>query len=297
MQILPEGDCQGGRPPEEPSPRYAHQVVYDQKTRTVYMHGGNMGIGISGMERNSGNSSGMDGEGAEENSESGDGSEREGGKERRLDDLWCMMLHRPAVEETIRQATYQIRRQQFREMCEEMPAVTTLNFLQTEVSAMVDHTNPEEAESFRALLSYLLVSPVTTPSHSRTSSSASRSGKPGHVIDAPPRKKRTRPNTPVGSWTNKLDKDEIMGDLTRSVSSLVSVAERPIRANSVNAYVLRAEEDVEELKTRDDVATPVSGARYAQRMEVFECLLKYISDENKQPSGKLVDMVDRDNDV
>jgi hypothetical protein len=36
----------------------------------------------------------MDGEGAEEAAESGDGSEQEGGKERRLDDLWCMMLHR-----------------------------------------------------------------------------------------------------------------------------------------------------------------------------------------------------------
>jgi hypothetical protein len=94
-----------------------------------------------------------------------------------------------------------------------------------------------------------------------------------------------------------LDKDEIMGDFTRSVSTLVSAAERPIHANSVNAYVLRAEEDVEELKTRDDVALPVSGARYAQRMEVFESLLKFISDENKQPSGRLVDMVDRENDI
>ena len=184
-------------------------------------------------------------------------------------------------------------------MCEEMSPVTTLNFLQTEVAAVVDHTNHEEAESFRALLSYLLAPPATapTPSHSRTSSSASWSGKSGHTADAPPRKKRTRPNTPVGTWTNKIDKDEIMADFTRSISTLVSAAERPVHANSVNAHVLRAEEDVEELKARDDVSSPVSGSRYAQRMEVFENLLRFISEENKQPSGNLLDMIIRDDDL
>ena len=182
-------------------------------------------------------------------------------------------------------------------MCEEMSPVTTLNFLQTEVAAVVDHTNHEEAESFRALLSYLLAQPPTAPSHSRTSSSASWSGKSAHTADAPPRKKRTRPNTPIGMWTSKIDKDEIMADFTRSISTRVSAAEQPVHANSVNAHVLRAEEDVEELKARDDVSSPVSGSRYAQRMEVFENLLRFISEENKQPSGDLLDMVNRDDDL
>ena len=93
MQILPEIEIKDGRPIEEPAPRYAHQVVYDSKTRTIFMHGGNAGIGVVGMERSSG--SGMDGEGVEDSVESGEGSDRDqSGKERRLDDLWCMKLHR-----------------------------------------------------------------------------------------------------------------------------------------------------------------------------------------------------------
>jgi hypothetical protein len=94
-----------------------------------------------------------------------------------------------------------------------------------------------------------------------------------------------------------LDQDEIMADFTGSVSTLVSPSERPIGANSVNAHVLRAEEDVEELRARDDVSPPVSGARYAQRMGVLENLLEFISEEHKQPSGNLLDMVDRDSDL
>lgn len=75
---------------DEPLPRYAHQVVYDEGSKTVYMHGGNAGLGKSneeGMERGGGS------DGAE-----GDVDGRvamEGGSgERRLDDFWSMTLSR-----------------------------------------------------------------------------------------------------------------------------------------------------------------------------------------------------------
>jgi hypothetical protein len=103
MQILREVEHEDGRVIEEPVPRYAHQVVYDHNTRTVFMHGGNAGQSGAGMERRdwaSGSGSGMDGEEGEEGAstvEIGDGSGGDGRerlKERRLDDFWCMKLHR-----------------------------------------------------------------------------------------------------------------------------------------------------------------------------------------------------------
>src|ERR1700683_570710 len=60
-QILPNtpGTHVGGSKEEaatvkEPQPRYAHQVVYEEGSKTVFMHGGNAGLGSGsddGMER------------------------------------------------------------------------------------------------------------------------------------------------------------------------------------------------------------------------------------------------------
>jgi len=50
-------------------------------------------------------------------------------------------------------------------MCEDLPALTALHYLQKDVADVVDHANSEEADSFRSLLSYLL---AITPPKSRT---------------------------------------------------------------------------------------------------------------------------------
>ncbi|KAI0063548.1 hypothetical protein BV25DRAFT_1990545 [Artomyces pyxidatus] len=122
---------------QQPRTRYAHQVVYDPRTRTVYLHGGNAGRLLE--------SGGLD------EKLKGD----EAMIEQRLDDFWSMTLERPGPEETIRRAKFQIRCQQFREVCKEVPAVQALKFLQTEVSAVVDHTS-SETDILRNLLSHLL---------------------------------------------------------------------------------------------------------------------------------------------
>lgn len=60
----------------------------------------------------------------------------------------------------------------FREMCTDRPALVALRYLQTEVSNVVDHTNHEEADAFRSLLSHLLGgAPLTLPAHPTTSTS------------------------------------------------------------------------------------------------------------------------------
>jgi muskelin len=157
---------------------------------------------------------------------------------------------------------------------------------------VVNHKNPDEAESFRSLLSYLLAPMPPMPSHSRASSMSSRTSKP----DTSPPRKRTRSNTPVGSWTNTLDVDEIMGDPAPSTPPSAAKAKRTSQELLVNVHMLQEEEDAEELKMRDGMAAAVSGARFAQRNEVFEELLKFIAEENKQPSGNLLDLVDRANE-
>ena len=57
-----------------PRARCAHQVVYDSKTKTVYMHGGNAGITTNGVD-----------------AAKADSPPRE---ETRLDDFWSMTLKR-----------------------------------------------------------------------------------------------------------------------------------------------------------------------------------------------------------
>ncbi|EIW83449.1 hypothetical protein CONPUDRAFT_89328 [Coniophora puteana RWD-64-598 SS2] len=218
-----EGGGDGeGRTIEAPLPRYAHQVVYDEGTNTVFMHGGNAGEGLAvEMDRDrdrdrdrdadmesemdvdgdvpteDGGSpdenvspprseraspAGGDADGEREDPGAGEadgddrGSRSRGGrarvrararrprsKEMRLDDFWRMRLSRAAPGEVVRQATYEIRRQQFREMCEGERGVKALRFLQTEVSAVVDHASPEETAVFRSLLAHLLSSPSSSP--------------------------------------------------------------------------------------------------------------------------------------
>lgn len=104
--------------PSVPLPRYAHQVVYDERTMKVYMHGGNAGEGrvhggeekeneearVGGgtsvsarggeAEGGAGNGSG-DGDGTWMGGAT-DGEERPkpGLRETRLDDFWMMDLVR-----------------------------------------------------------------------------------------------------------------------------------------------------------------------------------------------------------
>ncbi|KAI0268725.1 Muskelin N-terminus-domain-containing protein [Gloeopeniophorella convolvens] len=120
-----------------PSARYAHQVVYDSRTRTAYLHGGNAGRILEN--------------GTLADNVHGDDALTE----HRLDDFWSMSLSRPWRDEIVRRGTFQIRCQQFREACTTTPAVQALRFLQTEVAEVADHASAE-GDVLRDLLSHLL---------------------------------------------------------------------------------------------------------------------------------------------
>jgi muskelin len=81
---------------EEPQPRYAHQVVYDEGSKTVFLHGGNAGLGSGGedgMERAS-EQEDQEEKPEEDGERARSGRDGYGQKERRLDDFWSMTLNR-----------------------------------------------------------------------------------------------------------------------------------------------------------------------------------------------------------
>ncbi|KIK91363.1 hypothetical protein PAXRUDRAFT_830906 [Paxillus rubicundulus Ve08.2h10] len=312
-QILPEPDLgshfgNDGEPSEVPLPRYAHQVVYDEGTKRVYMHGGNAGEGRGmdeeekeneGVIAREGSGGGNTRTGGEGNVEHGNGSGN-GGEERltmremRLDDFWVMKLIRVAPEEVIRQAKYQIRSQRFREMCEEQPAVKALRYLQTDVSEVVDHNNPEETSIFRSLLAHLLA--PATPLVIEDPSLMSRDVVERHE----PPKKRSRPNTPDEAWTNVIDGDGDLSPINRSPGYAPSSPLPPFNTligttQKRNRNILQMDEEAEEATFRDGSTKPLSAERFRQRTEVFEGLLVFVGEDAKQPEGSLLDLVDAEN--
>ena len=172
-------------------------------------------------------------------------------------------------------------------MCEELPPVKALSFLQNEVSSTVDHSNAEESTVFRSLLSHLLmpsITPTSASSHHPSTNSASGRWESGpQDCDARP-KKRSRQSTPEEAWTSKLDEDEVV---TEGASSSDSETFSLLASHSLMTF----EEDPEEREMRDSGSTSLSAERFQQRTEVFESLLEFVGQDAKQPSGSLLDMM------
>ncbi|KAJ7130841.1 Muskelin N-terminus-domain-containing protein [Mycena crocata] len=252
--VLPAPSGGPSAPPlDEPPPRFAHQVVYDATTRTIFMHGGNAGIPDTKEE----DDSAMVDEGDE--------------KDRRLDDFWQMTLLRTPAEHVIRRATLQIRKQQFRELSEDVSDVKALTFLRTSVLPVVDEADPEEAEVYRGLLSHLFepASPrMSSHPHLKTPSSSS-----DHE-DSPPRK-RSRPNTPEDTEMTSPPAFEI-----------------PAPAAKIPPFDVQLVKETEDPDETKDGSAAISAARFQQRNALFESLLEFVSGSAKQPSGSLLSALD-----
>ncbi|KAL0072308.1 hypothetical protein AAF712_000070 [Marasmius tenuissimus] len=231
---------------EIPISRFAQEVVYDPTTSKIYVHGGN--AGVSGpLEKV------IDGEKVEE---------------KRLNDFWEMTLQRSSSEEVIRRATFLLRQQQFKEMCEDSPAVRALAFLQNEVASVVNHSDAGEAESFRILLTHLLSSQSIPASPSVPARDVQE-----HSDETLPPRKRTRPNTPEASPERTSGAQVGITDV-HSASPRKNVAER-----------------MTEIR---DPLEPSTGAlsekKFQERNEMFEQILQFINDDEKQPTGNLLDL-------
>lgn len=181
-------------------------------------------------------------------------------------------------------------------MCEDMPPVKALNFLQTDVSAVVDHSDLEEAEGFRSLLTFLL-----TPTESSTSAARPKEHASEEHVDSPPRK-RSRPNTPDHDmWTDNLgDEDEDEDVLPHSMRAISAFALKGIEDPMERIVRSRRERSSDSEDTREEEigggssSRRLSGTRFGQRNEVFEGLLEFIAESEKQPDGSLLDIIDGD---
>lgn len=78
-------------------------------------------------------------------------------------------------------------------------------------------------------------------------------------------------------WTNELPADE---------PSLASLS-----TSSMDLRHLRENVDPIEILVRGEEARQLPGARYAQRTDVFEALLKFVDEIEKQPKESLLDLV------
>ncbi|KAF7315763.1 Muskelin-N domain-containing protein [Mycena indigotica] len=248
--LIPTVTTSNGVALEEPVPRFAHQVVYHPTTRTIYLHGGNGGL-------KAGNDS---------------ATPEEIDRDRRLDDFWQMSLTRMSPEEIVRRATMQVRKQQFREMCEDGSHAKALRFLRNNVLPVVDQHDAEENADYRRLMAYLVTppSPVISTTHPHLKTPLATS----EHEDSPP-KKRSRPNTPEDS------------EMTTE-----PVLEPPAPVAKMLPFDVQLVKDSDDPEETKNGAIAVSTARFQQRNLLFEALLGFISEDAKQPTGSLVNALD-----
>ncbi|KAM7121221.1 muskelin isoform 4-T4 [Molossus nigricans] len=110
---------------EEPCPRFAHQLVYDELHKVHYLFGGNPGKSCS--------------------------------PKMRLDDFWSLKLCRPSKDYLLRHCKYLIRKHRFEEKAQVDP-LSALKYLQNDLYITVDHSDPEETKEFQLLASALFKS-------------------------------------------------------------------------------------------------------------------------------------------
>lgn len=168
-------------------------------------------------------------------------------------------------------------------------------FLQTQVSPVVNHDDQRETEDYRSLMTFLLAPKAAAPSivpsllptsvsASNTPSPLSDTGSAESIADGWTRM-GSRGSTPSdGAWSNEIV--EISDDDTEPFNR--------VSHPKLSAELLRSLEDPLEKKHRGSgKGTAMSAERYAQRTEVFEGLLEFVSEWDKEPSGSLLDFVTR----
>ncbi|KIK69111.1 hypothetical protein GYMLUDRAFT_35165 [Collybiopsis luxurians FD-317 M1] len=266
-----------------PPSRFAHQVVYEPHSKTVYLHGGT--TIVKRMELSDGEM-----------------------PMKRLSDFWKMTLRRLSAEELIRRSVYLIRQQRFKEMCATtQPAVQTLIYLQNEVSEVVNHEDDNETQLFRSLLTHLLMhsSPLSPTDSSPAAesfpgpdSAQAQDGRSDTMIS--PADTPDRSGSPI-----KVDRPESLdGEPIASTTITTATTPPPATWNASGSRVhypqngpLQITEDPYEKKLRlAGQQQPLSQEYFTQRTKTFEAILEYVADDAKQPSGSLLDFVDVDVD-
>jgi hypothetical protein len=80
------------------------------------------------------------------------------------------LIYSPTPEEALRKTRFLVRKQKFNELCRTVPTIFALQYLQNDLSLLVDHTSPSESQQFRSCMTALLSAP---PKHNVEVSSSS----------------------------------------------------------------------------------------------------------------------------
>ena len=221
----------------EPRPRYAAQMVYDARHSAFYLFGGNP---ADTQARNM-----------------------------RLDDFWRLTLVRPTVEDVLRQARFLVRQQRFYEMakaCRAGVAMQALTYLQTDVSAVVNHADEGESAVFRKLMSHLLTPSAPTSAHSSTDDVRARPE--SSDTPRPTRRRREQSSSSATASSDGMNDDDDQSDLL-SISQVIDGRPHP-------ALLLEQGRPTE---------------LYRQRVRLFHRLLYFFPSDCVEPSGDLADAV------
>ncbi|XP_026673442.1 muskelin isoform X4 [Ceratina calcarata] len=111
----------------EPCPRYAHQLVYDPVRKVHFLFGGNPGRSCL--------------------------------PNLRLDDFWQLKLCRPSNEQILKRCKLLIRKHKFKELALNN-SVEALEYLQTKVSEIIDHTDVEQTKEERVAYIFFVAVPI-----------------------------------------------------------------------------------------------------------------------------------------
>lgn len=157
----------------EPCPRYAHQLVYDWINKVHYLFGGNPGRNTT--------------------------------PHMRLDDFWLLHLRKPSRQQILRQAKYMIRRLEYEEIVK-TNSIRAVGYLQTRLSDIIDHQDPEQLQEFHKLASLLFkcydATPLPVPEPRSPDASCSEPSSTSSTLSSP----STSSISPcAGSSTNLAD--------------------------------------------------------------------------------------------
>ncbi|KAG6375663.1 hypothetical protein JVT61DRAFT_3235 [Boletus reticuloceps] len=321
----------GQSEPFVPLPRYAHQVVYDELTKNVYMHGGNAGegrgLGSEEKENEEARVGGGAGAGAGASANTGtrggdtedaggdgagNGNWTEGGASREDGSIEAW-LERDEVSRDVRRATCRQgatlftnrrlgRGRSHQPRRNERISIASRAFVVTECDALKVCRGRGGV--------------CTRPG---SSESKSMDVDEREEPEREPPKKRSRSNTPDDSevWTDVIDgEDEDVLAASHAPTCESTHTYTPTRPPTQacepvphawapgkrGRAVLSMDEDPLEVRMRAEadgtgtttVQAPgsVSAERFSQRTEVFERLLEFVGEEGKQPKGSLLDLVD-----
>ncbi|KAJ3332134.1 Muskelin 1, intracellular mediator containing kelch motif [Blyttiomyces sp. JEL0837] len=225
----------------EPCPRFAHQLVYDPVRRIQFLFGGNPGDPTN--------------------------------LNLRLDDFWELHLLRPKTTDILRRVKFLIKRQQFREMCDRENPIVALQFLQSEVSAVVDHADEKESKEFRELAQCLFHWPGKDGSQRPPVF-----GLQGGAVVGGDGFGRVHGASDVGSSS---------GGSSRNIGGSMGGVESNGGVSAMGGLAsggMAVGQDVDDQKSVNDP--------YAARTALYESLLEYFPVGMREPKGNLVDLID-----